>query len=100
MKGGKWVDFYSETLNNEYIERIHQISYSSLSDNGMFQIFSFLIKCLYGTQNCSRIFMAIYLFSQINTVIYVIKLIEKLSRRHLINSSDVFVIKGFTVYEC
>ena len=26
------------------------------------------------------------------------KLIEKLSRRHLINSSDVFVIKGFTVY--
>jgi len=26
-----------------------------------------------------------------------IKLIEKLSRRHLINSSDVFVIKGFTV---
>jgi len=32
--------------------------------------------------------MAIYLF---------IKLIEKLSRQHLINSSDVFVIKGFTV---
>ena len=27
--------FYSETLNNEYIERIHQMSYSSLSDNGM-----------------------------------------------------------------
>ena len=25
------------------------------------------------------------------------KLIEKLSRRHLINSSDAFVIKGFTV---
>ena len=25
------------------------------------------------------------------------KLIEKLSRRHLINSSDVFVIKGFIV---
>ena len=25
------------------------------------------------------------------------KPIEKLSRRHLINSSDVFVIKGFTV---
>ena len=23
---------------------------------------------------------------------------EKLSRRHLINSSDVFVIKGFTVF--
>ena len=35
---------YSETLNNEYIERIHQMSYSSLSDNGMLQIFSFLIK--------------------------------------------------------
>ena len=32
---------YSETLNNEYIERIHQMSYSSLSDNGMLQIFSF-----------------------------------------------------------
>ena len=40
---------YSETLNNEYIERIHQMSYSSLSDNGMLQIFSFLIKWLYGT---------------------------------------------------
>ena len=26
---------YSETLNNEYIERIHQMSYSSLSDNRM-----------------------------------------------------------------
>ena len=25
---------YSETLNNKYIERIHQMSYSSLSDNG------------------------------------------------------------------
>ena len=40
---------YSETLNKEYIERIHQMSYSSLSDNGMLQIFSFLIKWLYGT---------------------------------------------------
>ena len=40
---------YSETLNNEYIERIHQMSYSSLSDNGMLQIFRFLIKWLYGT---------------------------------------------------
>ena len=27
-----------------YIERIHQMSYSSLSDNGVLQIFSFLIK--------------------------------------------------------
>ena len=35
---------YSETLNNEYIERIHQMSFSLLSDNGMLQIFSFLIK--------------------------------------------------------
>ena len=42
--------------------------------------------------------MAIYLFSQIlKFTKYSIKLIEKLSRRHLINSSDVFVIKGFTV---
>ena len=42
--------------------------------------------------------MAIYLFSQIlKFTQYSIKLIEKLSRRHLINSSDVFVIKGFTV---
>ena len=40
---------YSETLNKEYIERIHQMSYSSLSDNGMLLIFSFLIKWLYGT---------------------------------------------------
>ena len=36
--------YYSETLNNEYIERIHQMSYSSLSDEEMLQIFSFLIK--------------------------------------------------------
>ena len=35
---------YSETLNNEYIERIHQMSYSSLSDNEMLHTFSFLIK--------------------------------------------------------
>ena len=43
--------------------------------------------------------MAIYLFSQIlKFTKYSLKLIEKLSRRHLINSSDVFVIKGFTVY--
>ena len=42
--------------------------------------------------------MAIYLFSQIlKFTKYSIKLIEKLSRRHLINSYDVFVIKGFTV---
>ncbi len=35
---------------------------SLLSDNGMLQIFSFLIKWLHGTLwNCSRIFMAIYL---------------------------------------
>ena len=39
--------------NKSYIEIIHQMSYSSLSNNGMLQIFSFLI------------FMAIYLFSQI-----------------------------------
>ena len=37
-----------------------------------------------------------YLFVFANAEIYVIKY-EKLSRRHLINSSDVFVIKGFTV---
>ena len=43
--------------------------------------------------------MSIYLFSQIlKFTKYSIKLIEKLSRRHLINSFDVFVIKGFTVY--
>ena len=42
--------------------------------------------------------MAIYLFSQIlKFTLYSIKLIEQLSRRHLIISSDVFVIKGFTV---
>ena len=40
---------YSKTINNEYIESIHQMSYSSLSNNGMVQIFSFLIKWLYGT---------------------------------------------------
>ena len=37
--------------------------------------------------------MAIYLFSQIlKFTQYSIKLIEKLSRQHLINSLDVFVI--------
>ena len=42
--------------------------------------------------------MAIYLFSQIlKFTLYSIKLIEKLTRRHLINTSDVFVIKGFIV---
>ena len=39
---------YSETLNNEHMERIHQMSNSSLSDNGI-AVFSFLIKWLYGT---------------------------------------------------
>ena len=42
------VQFYMysfSTVNpNEYIERIHQVSFSSLFDNGMLQIFSFLIK--------------------------------------------------------
>ena len=38
------LTIYSETLNNEYIERIHQMCYYSLYDNGMLQIFSFLIK--------------------------------------------------------
>jgi len=49
--------------------------------------------------------MAIYLFLQIlkftkyyyNLLLLLLKLIKKLSRRHLINSSDVFLIKGFTV---
>ena len=40
--------------------------------------------------------MAIYLFSQILKFTYNINLIEKLSIRYFINSSDVFVIKGFT----
>ena len=42
-----------------------------------------------------------YLVIFANTEVYVInsiKLIEKLSRRHLINSSDIFVIKGFTIH--
>ena len=56
---------YSETLNNEYIERIHQMSYSSLSDNGILQIFSFLIKWLYGA------LIHGYLFIFANTEIYV-----------------------------
>ena len=30
-----------ETINIKYIEKIHPISNSSLSDNGMLQIFSF-----------------------------------------------------------
>ena len=38
---------YSETLNNEYIERIDQMSYSSLFDSEMLQIFSFSIELIY-----------------------------------------------------
>ena len=38
-----------------------------------------------------------YLFILANTEIYGIKYKTQLSRRHLINSSNVFVIKGFTV---
>ena len=34
-KKGHFSLTYSETLNKEYIERIHQMSYSSLSDKGM-----------------------------------------------------------------
>ena len=36
--------FEFNQINIKYIERINQMSYSSLSDNGMLQIFSFLIK--------------------------------------------------------
>jgi len=39
---------YSYTLNKPYIEKIHQMLYSSLFDNGILQIFSFLIKWLNG----------------------------------------------------
>ena len=46
-KGGKITklkeNFYT-VFNNEYIERTHQMSYSSLSNNEMLKIFSFLIK--------------------------------------------------------
>ena len=50
--------------------------------------------------NSLKLFPHIHGYFFANTEIYVIfsiKLIEKLSRRHLINSSDVFVIKDFTV---
>ena len=61
------------------------------------------IKCrllYFLIMECSRILMAIYLFSQIRKFTkYSIKIIEKLSRIHSINSSDVFVIKGFTVWQ-
>ena len=72
----KFINFgstrkYRETLNNEYIERIHQLSYSSLSDNGMLQIFNFLIKWLY-LWNSLKLFPHIhgYLFIFANTEIY------------------------------
>ena len=50
--------YYSETLINEYIERIHQMSYSLLSDNGMLQIFSLELLKLFSNIHG-------YLFSQI-----------------------------------
>ena len=43
---GRAMGIYSETLNNEYIERIHQVSYSSLSYSGMLQIFSFFTSMI------------------------------------------------------
>ena len=62
-----FLSLYSETRNNEYIERIHQMSYSSLSDNGMLQIFSFLFKW-----NSLKLFPHIYgyLFIFANIEIY------------------------------
>ena len=33
-----FIIMYRKTLNNEYIERIHQMSYSSLSDNGLWNV--------------------------------------------------------------
>ena len=59
---------YSKTLNDEYIEGIHQMSYSSLSDNGMLQIFSFFIW--YSLKLFSHIHGYLFIFS--NTEIYVI----------------------------
>ena len=58
---------YSETLNKSYIERIHQMLYSSLSDNGMLQIFSFFFKL-----SSLKLFMHIHghLFIFENTGIY------------------------------
>ena len=60
-------------ITNEYIERIHQMSYSSLSDNGILQIFSFLIKWF--IWNSLKLFPHIhgYLFIFANSEIYVIK---------------------------
>ena len=78
------------------------MSSSSLSDNGILQIFSFSLMIIWNSLKLLPHiqFMAIYLFSQIlKFTLYSIKLIKKLSRRHLINSSDVFVITGFTVHE-
>ena len=61
---------YSETLNKEYIERIHQMSYSSLSDNGMLQIFSFFNQMI--IRSSLKLFPHIYgyLFIFANTEIY------------------------------
>ena len=71
------------------------MSYSSLSDNWMLQMFSFLINSL---KLFPHIHGYLFIFAQIlKFTSYSVKLIEKLSRRHLINSSDVFVNKGFTV---
>ena len=62
---------YSETLNNEYIERIHQMSYSSLSDNGMLKIFFFNQMIIW---NSLKLFPHIngYLFVFVNSEIYAI----------------------------
>jgi len=79
-------------INMPYIERIHQMSYSSLSDNwNVADIYS-LKKWFYGALlNCSRILMAIF-FIFANTEISVKKYKThcKLSRRHLINSFHVW----------
>ena len=44
QKDAQIFSYLTVRLNKPCMERIHQMSYSSLSDIGMLQIFSFLIK--------------------------------------------------------
>ena len=59
----QYIHIYSETLNNEYIERIRQMSYSSFSDNGILNDYMELFKTVPAIHS--------YLFIFANTEIYV-----------------------------
>ena len=70
------------------------MSYSTLHDNGMLQIFSFFkIKLLYkALLNCSQIFMAIYLFSQILDILSMYLITIQFNQQYIRTSFQIFQV--------